>query len=183
MDKDDTPGFFKKHKTTIYVVLLLSAGIVCIALSFFTKKPTTEPTPLPVYEQTTESSAGYAEDLETRLKKILSMVEGAGKVEVLITLAQGEETIIARDYADKNETVSETDSAGGQRETISYDTKDSAVLAGQSPVIVSTKSPKIEGVLIVAQGCGNDKVKDELIRAAQALLNVEIHKIQALKMK
>ena len=52
-----------------------------------------------------------------------------------------------------------------------------------SPLVLSEASPKVEGVVIVAEGGGNPAVCASLNRAAQALLDVPAHKIAVLKMK
>ena len=110
-------------------------------------------------------------DTEKRLEEALRSVEGVGEVKVVIYYAGSESRTIARDK------VEETDDAGKRYEEKVVFGRDS------EPVVLRENSPEIRGVLIVAQGGGNTAVRARLISAAQALLGVEAHKIEVLKMK
>ena len=44
-------------------------------------------------------------------------------------------------------------------------------------------SPKIEGVVVVAQGAGTGRKDTEIIEAVQALFEVESHKIKVMRME
>jgi len=46
------------------------------------------------------------------------------------------------------------------------------------PNMVKTVYPKVEGVVIVAQGAGTGRVTQTIIEAVQALFDIEIHKIK-----
>ncbi len=110
-------------------------------------------------------------DTEKRLEEALRSVEGVGEVKVVIYYAGSESRTIARDK------VEETDDEGKRYEEKVVFGRDS------EPVVLRENSPEIRGVLIVAQGGGNTAVRARLISAAQALLGVEAHKIEVLKMK
>ena len=130
----------------------------------------------------------YEEQLEGKLEKMFSLVEGAGKVKVMITLAASKEMVVAKDETGENSATIETDQAGGKREVNSSKSSGQSVILKNSdgssePLIVKEKEPVIEGVIIVAEGGGNIYVKDALIRAARAVLGVEANKIEVLKMK
>ena len=51
------------------------------------------------------------------------------------------------------------------------------------PVILKEYMPKVEGVIIVAQGGNIESVKKQLISGTVALLGIDSHKIEVLKMK
>ena len=110
-------------------------------------------------------------DTEKRLEEALRSVEGVGEVKVVIYYAGSESRTIARDK------VEEMGDAGKRYEEKVVFGRDS------EPVVLRENSPEIRGVLIVAQGGGNTAVRARLISAAQALLGVEAHKIEVLKMK
>lgn len=110
-------------------------------------------------------------DTEKRLEEALRSVEGVGEVKVVIYYAGSESRTIAHDK------VEETDDTGKRYEEKVVFGRDS------EPVVLRENSPEIRGVLIVAQGGGNTAVRARLISAAQALLGVEAHKIEVLKMK
>ena len=57
----------------------------------------------------------YTTYLEDRLSRILSQIEGAGEVKVMITLKSSAEKVLDKDTESDQETVTEEDSQGGQR--------------------------------------------------------------------
>ena len=44
-------------------------------------------------------------------------------------------------------------------------------------------APKVSGVLVVAQGGGNETIQQEMKEAIMALFGIEEHKIKVVKMK
>ena len=52
--------------------------------------------------------ATYVSDLEKKLSSVLSAVEGAGKVEVIITVEAGMETVYAYETVTKGDVVTES---------------------------------------------------------------------------
>lgn len=111
-------------------------------------------------------------NLEERLSNILSQVEGAGNVRVMITYSTGSEKIIAYN----------TDSEKDNDRFTSRESNE-AVINNDGPVVIKEIYPSIEGVLIVAQGGGNTEVKNNLINASKALLGIDVNKIEVLIMK
>ena len=51
------------------------------------------------------------------------------------------------------------------------------------PYVIKEYSPKVEGVLIIAQGGDHPAINAELMEAATVLLNVPSHKVSILKME
>lgn len=154
---------FKDKKTTGIFALIVALGVVLMLSQDLFKAPVA---------QKTESADVQDYELEERLSAILSRVKGAGKVSVMITYKTGSERIIA--YNTNNERDNSTFSSRESSE---------AVINGDSPVVLKEVYPQIEGVLIVAQGGGNTEVKNNLIRASQALLGIDMNKIEVLVMK
>ena len=127
----------------------------------------------------------YAGKQENQLKKLLSKVEGIGKVEVMVTIASSEEKKALQQEDVSNSSTNETDSAGGSRSQTSGSTKQEPVLVGEDgkePYIVQIQSPQVEGVLVVAQGAGTGVIDSEIIAAVEALFPIEAHKIKVMKM-
>ena len=50
-------------------------------------------------------------------------------------------------------------------------------------LLENTRTQKVEGVLVVAEGAGNAQTDAEIIRAVQALFSLESHKIKVMKME
>ena len=146
--------------------------------------------------QVSESVAGtekrtynYAEQntasMELRLKENLENVDGAGAVQVMITVKNNGEQVVEKDKSySESKTIQSGD--GGQNTTAAntsrsestvYDRTDSG-----SPYVVKQLEPEIEGVLVAAQGAGDETVVNEITYAVQVLFDVPVHKIKVVKM-
>ena len=78
------------------------------------------------------------------------------------------------DQLDKNVTKD-----GNKKEeiTVVYDNGDT-----RQPYVICRQMPKIEGVVVVAQGGGNAKTVTEISNAVMSLFPVEAHKVVVVKM-
>ena len=125
-------------------------------------------------------------DLENRLKGILSQVRGVGEVEISIFLAAGTNYDYAINVNANKRLIDEQDQSGGVRMTTEDNSNSQYVLirGGQTnqeqPVIIQETRPKILGVLIVADGAKDGKIKRKLIKAVEVALGLEAHRIQVL---
>ena len=130
------------------------------------------------------STEEYTAYLEEKLKKMLESVRGLGEVEVMITLETSEERIVEKDMAAERSQTEEQDSAGGTRTVSSSNTGYETVYqdgSQGSPFVVKTIPPKVEGVLVVAEGAGKGNMTSEITQTVQALFGVEAHKVKVLE--
>lgn len=111
----------------------------------------------------------YVMSLEEKLSTHLSKIEGAGKVSVIISVKEGLTTQIAV------EKVVTTDSNGSK-------TEETPVLVSGKPIILTEIYPEISGVVIIAKGADDLKVKIALLSATQTYLDVTSDKIEILTM-
>lgn len=133
---------------------------------------------------TAGSTEEYAVYLEGKLKKMLESIRGVGEVEVMITLESSEERIVEKDMTAERSQTEEQDSAGGTRTVSSSNTGYQTVYqegSQGSPFVVKTITPKVEGVLVVAEGAGKGNMTGEITQIAQALFGVEAHKVKVLE--
>lgn len=112
----------------------------------------------------------YVSMLENKLSQRLSEIDGAGKVSVIISVKKGIYTDIA------TEKVITTNANG---ET----TEETPVLVSGKPIVLNEIYPEICGVIIIAKGGDNIKVKMSLLSATQIFLDLTSDKIQILTMK
>lgn len=177
----------KKNYYNILVAIFLGVMLLILSNSMFgsnkEKNDSIQYKGQSVTEQTqTENS--YEAQLEKRLENILSKVSGVGQVEVMIALESGKEIVTKNDITNENQTTNEEALNGDKRQITSNKAQSSTVKINQDePLILKELSPKISGVLIVAQGGSNPEIKNTLIQATNALLGVEVHKIEVLTMK
>lgn len=133
------------------------------------------------------SQAEYAAYLENRLARILSGMDGVGKVEVMITFSSSEELVVEKDNISSRSQTNETDSEGGKRLINQTDHHEDTVfytVGNESePYVVKTLLPGVEGVVVVAQGAGNGVMNKNITEVVQALFDVEAHKVKVVKMR
>lgn len=141
-------------------------------------------------EALSESAFGsdYADRMQTQLSEILSRISGAGKVEVCLTLSDYGTNIVEKDvsYTRDNE-EQEGDDTAKTASVLTENNEETVFTADDSgnevPFVRKTAAPEVEGVLIVAQGGGNEAVAREMKEAVMALFGIEEHKIKVVKME
>ena len=114
-----------------------------------------------------------------KVENALAKVKGVGNVKVMITLASSSEKVVEKDQEMTSE-VQEGESGG--KNTSSSET---AVYANgngeETPYVKQELSPRIEGVLVIADGGDNAIVIENITEAVQALFGVDTHKIKVMK--
>ncbi|MBQ9267166.1 MAG: stage III sporulation protein AG [Clostridia bacterium] len=162
------------ENAVIFVVLLVILIIVINSL-YTPEEENTLPTII-----ATESPKN--DTLESKLEKVLSMIDGAGKVNVMISYLSSEEQIPLYDVKENTTVTEEKDKEGGTRKTEQTSTEQSIIFSESSnnkqPFIKQTTTPKVIGVIVVAEGASNMKVKENLINAVEAVLDVPSHRVQ-----
>ena len=160
--KEKAGYFLRKYR---YVLLILLVGIVLMCLPGG-EEPEQERVPP---EQTDGMSV--PPDPEERLRQILSQIEGAGKVEVLLTPLAGEETVYQTDEdlsanGDRMETVIITDA---QR--------------AQQGLVKQVNPPVYLGAVVVCQGADRATVRLAIVEAVANATGLGADQISVLKMK
>lgn len=156
--------YIKKYR---YVALVLLAGLVLMAL----------PEGEDAQENTMQAKEETVcqENLEDALSQILSQIEGAGKVKVLLTEAAGEEILYQTD-----QDISQSDQGrDDRRETVLVtDTQRS-----QEGLIRQVNPPQYQGAIVLCQGAGSPAVKLSIAEAVSDATGLTFDRITVLKMK
>lgn len=169
-------------------ILIMVAGILLLVASVPAKQSNTASTVLQKKSSgdDTEGFSEYEEYMEKRLENLLGNVAGVGKVNVMITFKETSEKILVSEGEQSENTIKETDSSGGTRDTREYSTSKSFLInkenGDEKPYIVQEIKPQAEGVVVIAQGGSNPAVVSSITSAIEALLGVPVHKIQVLEM-
>ncbi|MBQ8834572.1 MAG: hypothetical protein IJ001_06580 [Oscillospiraceae bacterium] len=152
--------FLKKYR---FVLIVILAGIILMALPEGKKETVTQPETVP---QETESG------LEGSLSEILSLIEGAGKVRVLLTEAAGAETWFQTD---------EDTAASGDRkeETVIITDADRA----ETGLVRRTDPPIYQGAIVLCQGADSPAIRLAIVEAVANATGLTSDKISVLKMK
>lgn len=186
------PKWFRRDN--LLILVLLGVLLFIVALPVKKEDPTADTGTETTAQQdavetgtravTAGSTEEYTAYLEEKLKKMLESVRGLGEVEVMITLEASEERIVEKDMTAERSQTEEQDSAGGTRTVSSSNTGYETVYqdgSQGSPFVVKTITPKVEGVLVVAEGAGKGNMTSEITQIAQALFGVEAHKVKVLE--
>ena len=119
------------------------------------------------------------------ISAILSQVDGAGKVTVLITFKDSGETVVKSDITENTK----TDGITGDGERLGEKKREEKVVFSKksdgslTPYVTKTIYPEISGVLVLAQGASDAGVTVRLTEAVSAVLGIEINKIKVMKME
>lgn len=180
---------WKKWDKSQWMILVLT-GVLLMILAIPTGDRKKEEKPV---DSTTEQGGGstvtkedYTRELEDRLAAVLSRVEGAGKVEVMITLEDLGESVVEKDAVQENTDMTEQDDTGGIRSQTSTKQEETSVYteeeSGKVPFVGKERTPKIAGILVVAQGGASTEVKQNISEAVMALFQIDVNRIKVVKM-
>lgn len=162
LEKFTIKSLIEKIKNNKILSYVLIAVLLIVAVLFFTFTGTNK-------KDVEVENLDYVSRLENRLETVLSKVEGAGKVKVVITLESGMETVLAY------KTITTETEKGVEIEQ-------TPILVNGKTVTLMEKYPKINGVLIVVEG-NSIAVKSRLQQATTSLLDVNLSQIEILTMK
>jgi len=166
------------------LVWLLALGVLGVVLLLAGSLGGKAPPGPAVPVRQPDGLAAAEEALEARLAAILGRVEGAGEVEVRVTLAKGPLYDYAVNTNTSDRRTEEADNNGGRRVTTEKGAEEQLVMrqvgGGQEPVIVQQTMPEVQGVLVLAQGAADPLVRARLSQAVQTLLGVAPHKVSVL---
>ena len=153
---------WKKYR---YALLILGIGILLMSI------PARSEQPIP--EQSV--SMNQEIDLEKRLEEILSSIEGAGRVRVLLTEKTGEERI----YQENNDTNNTSGTESVRVETVIV----SDGSRGESGLVRKIVGPVYLGAVIICDGGDRPAVRLSVAEAVADVTGLQTDRISVLKMK
>ena len=170
------PGGRKKTKALIFLII---AAIFILAFGGFGKSEENDKTESPKSIDNMVAEKYIAES-EKRLAKILSNVEGAGKVETMITVDNMGEKVIAMDKKSESHQENSSDKSAKTSKQENH-----AIIYGsgndEQPFVLNKRLPVPSGVLVVAEGAGSEHVRLEIYEAVKALYGISGHRIKVTK--
>lgn len=153
-------SIIKEYK---YAAIILAAGLVLMTL------PSKKPASAPSTQQ--EKEVVTTQPLQDSLSTILSSMDGAGKVKVLLTQSQGERTIYQTDVQEGEKDIKES----------------TVIISGtgkeQMGLVQQTLAPKYLGAVVLCQGADNASVRLAIVEAVSSATGLSTDKITVLKMK
>lgn len=154
MDKQKLIAWISRYR---YVLIVVAVGLILMLLPGNSTKKQEQP------QQIQET----AEDFEAELAKILSKIKGAGKVEVMLTTAQGQETCYQTNQRGEDlSTVTVTDSS-----------------RNETGLIRQVNPPVYLGAIIVCQGGDDPSVRLSIVESVAKVTGLGADRISVMKMK
>lgn len=196
--KDKMSKILKQKNITNLIILLLLVIMFYLVVSYFTgvnnitKSEKTNLEKVSNEDMNSNSQKdsevlSYQEKQEKDLERILGKINGVGSVDVVINFQSSEVKVPAVDNSSQKSTTEETDSEGGTRVNSQETDGDKIVMSnssnGSEPVILKTEKPEVLGVMVVAEGAEDSKIKYEITKAISSLYNISVDKVNVLAMK
>lgn len=177
------PDIFKKMDKTKWMILGLG-GMLLLVIAIPTERDQSYKDLAALEQESADSSAQdrfirtYKKQLAEDLEQALACMDGVGKARVMITFRDSGEAVVEKDVIQSSSGQNNSQTGSQYQESTIYQEKD-----GREPYVSQQKLPAVEGVLVIAQGGGDSKVKQDISDAVQALFPVEVHKIKIVKMQ
>ncbi len=155
---------FQKYR---YAVLVLIIGLVLIMIPTVNQEETNEPV--------LETEAVKEISIQEKLTSLLSKIDGAGSVEVMLTVAEGEEII----YQENMDSSNDDDSSKINIDTVTV----TDAQKNQTGLVRKVNPPKYLGALVLCQGADDPIVKLAIVDAVSKITGLGTNCISVLKMK
>ena len=168
----------KQIENVVIFIILLIIVIIVINSLFSEEKNVTQK----IESQEIINNTVNSDELEIKLQKILSSINGVGNVEVMISYSNTVTQIPMFNTKENTTTIEEQDVNGGKRKTEEISNEQSIIFEEKNstkiPALKQTMMPEVIGVIVVAEGANNQVVKENIKNAVQAVVNIASHHIQ-----
>lgn len=162
----DIINAIKKYR---YVLFILLAGILIMMVPESSQKENDHDS----HVESTEQES--ADPLEATLEKILSHMEGAGDVKVLLTQATGE----AIHYQQDSDSRTSEDGTDTRKQTVIITDSQRC----EKGLVCRVDSPVYQGAVILCQGADRAAVRLSIVEAVATATGLSSDRITVLKMK
>ncbi len=168
------------------VLLIIVSGFFRSSETVSSSKTTDSQTGTSI--DTYSSEEDYEAKIQTRLKNIISQIDGVGKTDLIIYFESGEEQVPAVNTNKSASQTEEKDTSGGVRD-INQNNDDSSIVvtndgSGVSkPLIIKKYKPKVTGVCIVAEGAENKITELRISKVVTDLFDIDQKKVTVMPMK
>lgn len=151
-----------------YVLIVIAAGILLLLWPSGEKaSPAAAQSGLPGGEEDFSVEA-----LEERLARVLSKIDGAGEVSVVLTVESGMERVLATDIAASQW----EDRRDREEQTVIISTDE-----GEETVLLTQRYPTFQGALVVCPGGNDPEVRLRLTQAISVLTGLGSDRITVCK--
>lgn len=177
--------FTQAVKSNRKLELCLYGGIVFVVILLYAASlaPSREQDEATEVREATSADITEA-DMEKKLAAVLSSIRGAGRVEVMITYETGAEMVPAMSTKVDSNSAETNDGEKSSLTVQTNEVREPATVgggAGNEPIVLLERQPVVRGVIVVAQGAADIRVKLDLQRAVQAVLDIPLTSIEVFE--
>lgn len=180
------PG--KRVETARIVLVALAAGIIFLwsgdLFGLMNLRQVSPPA------ASTPATAPLTQDELTRLEEaqarelvaVLARIQGAGQVDVSVSLESGPAIEVVKDTTEDTTKQTEKAADNSTRLTETTSKRENHLLqkggAADAPVVAKRSRPVIAGVVVVAEGAWNAEVRARLLQATYTKLGIPANRVQ-----
>ena len=169
--KDSFKNLIEKitcDKKRLFIIVAGIVGVLLLVVSEFIPESEDD---VEITENDDEMSfISYEKDIEERLKNLIESIDGAGNVQVMVTIESGDEKVYA--------TESKKTENNEEKNYVLVDIEGS-----DSGLLLKIAQPEIRGVAIVCQGADSPTVRNAVVGAVTSVLGISSNRVNVSKMK
>ncbi|KIL44361.1 hypothetical protein [Jeotgalibacillus soli] len=183
--RDPTPN----RKIQLIIVLVVAGMLLLILQNNQVEKPLlpSSPEASAVDEQTSadKSFRQMEKEIEHQLVDMLQVALGTKNVQVMVNVASSERKVYEKDQTLQHDQTSENN--GEEHSTTDRQSSSSQLVTGNQsqsgPFISHIEKPTVLGVMIVAEGADQIKVKKWITEAVARVLDISTHRVAVIPVK
>lgn len=165
----------KQGKGSLWIGVLGAAVLLIGGL--FTDGETAEAKGASVMTNSVLSAEAYEQALEVRLEELLSRVEGAGEVSVMVTLESTEQAVYAQTVQKSSDTTQTQQNGGSERSSYTADYVLIETGGGEQALTETTLQPTVKGVAVVCTGAQELHVVGRITELISTVLGIPSNRI------
>ena len=161
----------KQNKKAGFILILGCIGITFIFLSELF--PENKDKNSLVKERNLSEISEKESELEKRIGEAVSKIKGAGRTNVVITFESSDEYF----YAKNNASDYDQNGESNEFEFVIIEGEN-----GEEPLLIKKKEAEIRGVLVICDGGKDPFVREKILEAVCALLDISSNKVSVAEM-
>lgn len=172
----------KTIKSKKFQIAFAVFAFVLIFVIFYGSVNKAKDTETKTETKTTETSSTsgaineFSSGVEKRLKNLISSIGGVGKVEVFVSVDASPQIVIAEEIEEKTVTSGSTTTTTVKKSPVIV--KDGS---SSTTIVLNEVSPNILGIVVVAEGADNAKIKLKILNAIKALYEIDSNRIEIIE--
>lgn len=131
------------------------------------------------YEYSEFDNSEYSKKIESDLKEILEKIDGAGEVSVRVYISGTSEKVLAENKKNEENTVErESEKSENKKSETQAVITSGGLSSSGTPYVLYEKLPYPTGVVVVAKGARDEKVRYEMYESIKALYGISANRIK-----